>query len=69
MEKGDRLVKDIFVLRLWRKSDDPLFWRGEVQHVNSGDKQYIHSAGDLLDYLQRQLAEPEERPSVKDGLR
>ena len=69
MEKGDRLVKDIFVLRLWRKSDDPLFWRGEVQHVNSGDKQYIHSAGDLLDYLQRQLAEPEERPPAKEGLR
>ena len=69
MGKEDRLVKDIFVLRLWRKADDPLFWRGEVQHVNSGEKQYVHSAGDLLDYLQRQLAEPEERPSDKDGLR
>ena len=63
------MVKDIFVLRLWRKSDDPLFWRGEVQHVNSGEKQYVHSAGDLLDYLQRQLAEGEERPPAKDGLR
>ncbi len=38
----DKLVKDIFVLRLWRNVDDPLFWREEVQHVNSGEAQYIH---------------------------
>ncbi|NKQ37335.1 MAG: hypothetical protein HF973_17180 [Chloroflexi bacterium] len=69
MEKGDGLVKDVFVLRLWRRADKPLFWRGEVQHVNSGEKQYVHSAGDLLDYLQRQLAETAERPSGGSGLR
>ena len=73
MKKGEeRLVKDVFVLRLWRKTNDPLFWRGEVQHVNSGKSQYIHSAGDLLDYLQQRLAETEERPSSEErhsGLR
>ena len=55
MEKEDRLLKDVFILRLWWNVEEPLLWRGEVQHVNSGDVQHVHSAGDLLDYLQRQL--------------
>ena len=60
MEKGNKLVKDVFILRLWRSANDPLFWRGEVQHVNSGEIQYVHSAGDLLDYLQQRLLETRE---------
>ena len=60
MEKEDRLLKDVFILRLWWNVKEPLLWRGEVQHVNSGDIQHVHSAGDLLDYLQQRLLETRE---------
>ena len=69
--KENTAVKEIFIIRLWRDTADPLVWRGEVQRVRTGEAVYIRSAGELLDYLQQQMQSSEERlpSSSESGLR
>lgn len=52
-----QLSRETFVLRLWAEETLSSAWRGEVQHVRSGQTAVIHSLEELLDYLHSQLDE------------
>ncbi|MCB0033332.1 MAG: hypothetical protein KDE51_04910 [Anaerolineales bacterium] len=57
-----------FILRLWSATQTEWQWQGEIQEVHSGRITRIHSAGELLDYLQQTLhSHPPEQS--KPGLR
>lgn len=72
-----RPLRKIFIVRLWPDQDGQWTWQGEVQLAHTGQMQRIHSAGELLDYLQQQMAaepdaaaEPNARPwPPPEGLR
>lgn len=43
-----------FILRLWYEDDENRgTWRGWIQHVGSGEKRYLRSQEDILDFLQQ----------------
>lgn len=47
-----------FIVRMWREPSvaGAGEWRGQVEHVQSGDKQYFHEMDKLLDFLAQHLA-------------
>ncbi len=47
-----RPLRKVFIVRLWHDQDEQWTWQGEVQVAHTGETQRIHSAGELLDYLQ-----------------
>jgi hypothetical protein len=57
-----RPLRKIFIVRLWADTDGQWAWQGEVQHAETGELQRIHSAGELLDYLQQTMAPQPEKP-------
>lgn len=63
-----RPLRKVFIVRLWHDQDEQWTWQGEVQVAHTGETQRIHSAGELLDYLQATMtAVPPTTPS--EGLR
>jgi len=47
--------REVFIVRVWSESDDPGSWRGEIQHVSSGETVYVQTIGGLFDYLQEKV--------------
>lgn len=65
-----RPLRKIFIVRLWYDQEGQWAWQGEVQFAETGEMQRIHSAGELLDYLQKRMAGAPDLPtSLPDGLR
>lgn len=63
-----RPLRKIFIVRLWSEPSEQWAWQGEVQVAQTGETQRIHSAGELLDYLQATMtAVPPTAPP--EGLR
>lgn len=52
-----RLKKAIFILRLWAEGDpaQESSWRGQVEHVQSGQKQHFQGLPQLLELLRGQM--------------
>jgi hypothetical protein len=49
-----------FVVRLWFEgSNDHGQWRGRVEHVDTGQRLYFASLGDLTEFIQHRLGRPE----------
>lgn len=59
---GTRPLRKIFIVRLWADADGRWEWQGEVQLAETGELQRIHSAGELLDYLQQTMAPQPDKP-------
>lgn len=57
--------REVFILRLWRSAAGEA-WRGQVQHVASGQVIALSSLQDLLAALQAQL---DHSPPVENRLR
>jgi len=58
-ERSDHL----FVVRIWREAgkDSNGQWRGSVDHVGSGRKQYFATTSDLVEFVMQRLEEPHEQ--------
>ena len=63
-----RPLRKVFIVRLWHDQEDQWSWQGEVQVAHTGETQRIHSAGELLDYLQATMTAVDP-PEPTDGLR
>lgn len=62
-----RPLRKVFIVRLWHDQDEQWTWQGEVQIAHTGETQRVHSAGELLDFLQATMtAVP---PATPEGLR
>ena len=50
-----------FILNAWleekRIEDDSIFWRGHMTHIPSGYRQYVQSAADIVEMLQKYLGD------------
>jgi len=58
-----------FVLRFWREGESQE-WKGWVQHVNSGESTHVHTAAELLAFIDRCKAGkvlPELQEQIADG--
>jgi len=62
-----------FLLRIWHESDtenarQPLFWRAQVQHVQSGDSCYVEELSALITFIENQTGELIDMPPLKADL-
>lgn len=57
----DRPSSHLFTVRLWPEEldDDCIEWRGQVQHVLSGERRYFRDWVTLVAILQAKLGEME----------
>ena len=56
MDQDDQRTEHVFLVRMWleRGGGDPQ-WRGSVQHVASGRRLFVGSAGEVGDFIALQL--------------
>ncbi|MCA9934239.1 MAG: hypothetical protein H6662_06955 [Ardenticatenaceae bacterium] len=65
-----RPLRKIFIVRLWHDQEGQWAWQGEVQFAETGETQRIHSAGELLDYIQERMAGTSDLSTLSsEGLR
>jgi hypothetical protein len=60
-----------FLIRLWRETNPeaqtpPADWRGEVEHIQSGQRWTFNTLDELMDFL-RQHAEGPEMPTCREN--
>ena len=51
--------KNTFLLRIWQESDtnsalQPVLWRAQVQHVQSGENCYVDEIAALIEFIEQQ---------------
>jgi len=56
------MIREVFILRLWRESSSRLFLRGQIHHVRTGDTLVFRDWDEMLEYVRRRL---EASPSHK----
>ena len=54
----EQISREVFIVRLWSEAATPTAWRGQVQHVRSGQTSTVRNLEELLVYLRHQLNEP-----------
>ena len=62
-------AREVFIVRLWRETQDSATWKGQVQHVRTGVLVCVRSPHELLDYLADQFKETKAPPAREKGLR
>jgi hypothetical protein len=62
-------IREVFVVRLWRETQNSPIWLGQVQHVRTGQTVYVRGAKELLDYIQSQMDNADSAPKAKRGLK
>lgn len=61
--------REVFILRLWRRTPHGLAWQGQVQQVSSGESVYVKSPEELLAYLQERMQGYTGPAPEKQGLK
>lgn len=61
--------REVFILRLWRRTPHGPAWQGQVQRVSSGESVYVKSPEELLAYLQERMQGHAGRAPEKQGLK
>ena len=61
-----------FLVRLWREAEqDPremaADWQGEVQHIQSDQRWFFSTLGELLRLLRQQVEDPDGSGRLADG--
>ena len=48
-----------FLVRLWVENDGELgyAWRGQVEHVQSGEKRYVREMAQVVEFVEERLAD------------
>ncbi|CAG0931815.1 hypothetical protein TFLX_02290 [Thermoflexales bacterium] len=62
-------AREVFIVRLWRETQDGATWQGQVQHVRTGTTVRVRNTRELLDYLADQFKETDAPPAREKGLR
>jgi hypothetical protein len=57
-----------FIVRIWAEylGQSPPAWRGEIEHVESREKAYLHEASDIVEFITA-LAPGEVRSEDMEG--
>lgn len=50
-----RTTRRVFILRLWREQSESSAWRGQVEHVPTGQKVAFSTLPEILEYIVSQL--------------
>jgi hypothetical protein len=61
-------IEHVFLVRVWREQGPDAAWRGCIDHVGSGTREYFSALGALVGCIEDRLATepaPDPRP---DGL-
>ena len=59
---GPRRRTEAFIVRLWAEylEQTPPSWRGEIQHVESGEVRRFATFGEMTDFIRRRAVAPLE---------
>lgn len=52
----ERFPQHLFIVRIWFERADT--WRGQVEHIPSGQKLYFTSLDDLNDFINLRVRQP-----------
>lgn len=60
-----------FLIRLWREADgdaasEPADWRGEIEHIQTGERWNFETRTQLLDFLRRETERDDEHLVPRD---
>ncbi|MFQ5340280.1 MAG: hypothetical protein ACE5F6_01905 [Anaerolineae bacterium] len=70
MADTPHLFREVFIVRFWREQPSPAPWRGQVQHVRSGETAFFRDLQELLDHLERRLGDGADHSNSQSrGLR
>ena len=58
------LEREAFVLRLWRETPGSQEWRGQLQHVRTGEISAFQDLEEMFDYIRLKI---ERRDSERNG--
>jgi hypothetical protein len=65
--------REAFVLRLWRETPGNQNWRGQLQHVRTGEVIAFQDVEELFDYIRQKIELPasteRNSPELEGGLR
>jgi hypothetical protein len=50
-----KLEREAFVLRLWRETPGSQEWRGQLQHVRTGEVASFQDMEEIFEYIRRKL--------------
>lgn len=49
-------IEHVFLVRVWREPGPDVAWRGSVDHVGSGKREYFSALGALVGHVEDRLA-------------
>ena len=57
MVQGERPRRVTFLIRLWVEDDETLenSWRGQVEHVQTGENQYVQEMAQVVSFIEERL--------------
>jgi hypothetical protein len=57
MVQGERPRRATFLIRLWAEDDETpeSSWRGQVEHVQSGENQYVQEMAQVVSFIEERL--------------
>ncbi len=61
--------REVFIVRLWSESRARPIWRGQVQHVRTGQVAYVRGLEELLAFLASQMEQPDAALVKPKGLK
>lgn len=59
----------LFIVRMWFETSCLGAWRGSVEHVDTGQKMYFTSLGDLNDFITLRLVVPPQSLSIEKEIK
>ena len=56
--------RNSFLLRIWREGEEDSlgWWRGWMQHIQTGEARYVDSLDEIIRFLEEQTGELEPPP-------
>lgn len=62
-------IEHVFLVRVWREEGPDAAWRGCIDHVGSGKREYFSVLGALVGCIEDRLASAPAADQRLDGLR
>ncbi len=61
--------RETYIVRLWREDSPQANWKGQVQHIGSGETTAIQNVEGLLEFFRTQLSTSNEEESPPSKLK
>ena len=60
-------LEHVFLVRVWREHGPDAAWRGCIDHIGSGKREYFSALGALVDCIEDRLVAAPEADRLPDG--